>query len=256
MRGVAFAAVTLLTSAVMGCTARVAGGLDEARANETVAALDEAGIASDKVREGTGNELHFSVEVARGDIGEALRVLASAALPRNEASGIEAMYSEPSLVPSAMEDRAKFNAAVGGELARTLEAIDGVVAARVHVASPVDSDLPLDGERPPPRASVLLTTRRGTHIDTSSVATLVMGAVDGLSPENVAVVTVSAPAAPAPRSRLARVGPFRVAPTSSSSLRTLIVTSFAVHIATATSILVLMRRRRRLGSGDTLAASA
>lgn len=243
-----------LACVLAGCSARVAGGLDESRANEAVAALEERGIASEKRAEGTGAEVRFAVEVARGDLGEALRVLDSSSLPRHPDPGISETYAEPSLVPSPTEDRARYHAAVAGELARTLERIDGVVEARVHVASPPQDELALDAEPAPARAAVLVTTRRGRAIDASAVRALVVGAVDGLAPDSVNVVLVPARSLPSRGSRYARVGPFRVSPSSASLLGVTLAASFLTHIGLASALLVVLRRKSRESAADLVAA--
>lgn len=229
---------------VTACSARVAGGLGESDANEVVAALDRAGIAADKRSEGGGAESRFAVEVERGELGAALRVLEDSALPRRVDPGIAETYAEPSLVPSSNEERARYHAAIAGELASTLERIDGVLDARVHLGLPEPRDLPIEGAPAGARASVLLEVRRGAHVDHAGVRALVAGAVDGLPESAVSVVVVQTGAAErGPRWR--SVGPFRVAPGSSVPLASTLATSILLHIATAIVLILLVRRGGR-----------
>src|SRR5690349_10882542 len=145
--------IALLTSA---CDARLASSLTEAQANELVAALDSHGIGAEKsASSGSGQEAAFDVAVQRGELAEALTVLEARGLPRREEPGIAETYREPALVPTPTEERARYLSALSGEIAQSLERVEGVVDARVHVAVPDTSNVPLDVAAPTPRASVL-----------------------------------------------------------------------------------------------------
>jgi type III secretion protein J len=184
-----------------GCAGEeVLHGLDEREANEVLVALDEGGIAAEADRAGeTGGG--FTVAVPARDAARARRLLSDRSLPRPRASGFDEALAEGSMVPSPAEERARFQHAVAGELSRSLEALDGVVSARVHLALPEPDPL-RPGERPPPRAGVLLRCRppacaavRGLE---PGVRALVAGAADGLDPAAVAVVVAEAAKATAP----------------------------------------------------------
>lgn len=245
-----FALCALLMSA---CSARVTGGLDEGDANQVVAALEREGIAAEKSAEGGSGDARFSVEVARSELGAALRVLDDSSLPRSVDPGIAETYAEPSLVPSAQEERARYHAALAGELASTLERIDGVVDARVHVGIPETRELALDARPDAARASVLLKVRRGAHVDAGLVRSVVAGAIDGLSAEAVSVATVPSGPVAGAATRLAAVGPFRVAAGSRVPLAATLVTSILLHIATATVLILLVRRGVRRDESADLA---
>jgi type III secretion protein J len=78
-----------------------------------------------------------------------------------------------------------------------VEALDGVVGARVHLALPVPDPLRPEARRSP-RASVLVKCRPGTRAAVEEQAEglrrVVAGAADGLEPAAVAVVVAeSAP---------------------------------------------------------------
>ena len=101
------------------------------------------------------------------------------------------------------EERARLLHALSGELARSVEALDGVVEARVHLAPTPDDPL-RTGAAPAARAAVLVNVRAGQRqrIEPllAGIQALVAGAVPGLDPAQVAVVLAEAstPAAPAP----------------------------------------------------------
>ena len=192
------ALATAATLVLGGCGGEeILHGLAEPQANEVVVALDEAGIAATKIRE-DGADAGWTVSVDARDAGHAQRVLAERSLPRARPAGFAEVFSKGSMVPTPTEEHALYLHALGGELARSVEAIDGVVEARVHVGLPQPDPL-RPGERPAPRAAVLVKCRpaacaavRGLE---PGIRALVAGAADGLDAGAVSVVI--APAAEA-----------------------------------------------------------
>jgi len=188
----------------------VAHGLGERQANQVAVALDEAGIRA-TVRKEEGSEAAWRVDVPSGAVAAARRLLAERALPRQEGPGFAALLGQGGLVPTPAEERARILHALSGELARSVEAVDGVVEARVHLAPAPDDPLRA-GAPPVARAAVLVKVRAGQRPRVEplqpGIQALVAGAVPGLDPGQVAVVLAEAsPAIPAlpdpPRSPLA-----------------------------------------------------
>jgi type III secretion protein J len=128
----------LFALVVVGCSAPVATDLEEGEANELVVALEDQGIAADKaaLRSHGGGGERFEVRVATRDLGDALRALDAADLPREREEGFETLLDDSSLVPSASEERTRETAAVSAELARSIERLPGVADARVHLSVP------------------------------------------------------------------------------------------------------------------------
>ncbi len=173
--------------------------IDEPQANQVLVALGDAGLRARKERDGT-EEGTFSVSVRPSDGAAARGVLSSRDLPRTRSPGFSELFGSPGLVPSPLEEHVRYLHALSGELARTLEALDGVLAARVHLALPVPDPLRPDARRTP-RASVLLKCRSDARDRLESQADglrrMVAGAADGLDPASVAVlVTDAAPPVP------------------------------------------------------------
>jgi type III secretion protein J len=180
--------------------------LDERQAAEVVVALDEGGIPAGKAR--AGPDGGFTVEVSAPDAARALRLLADRDLPRPRPPGFGEVFAKGGLVPTATEERALYQHALAGELARSVEAIDGVVGARVHLAL-AEPDPMRPGDRPAPRAAVLVRCRPAACAAVRAlepgIRSLVAGAADRLEPAAVAVVMAEAreaPAQAAPRRRL------------------------------------------------------
>ena len=139
------------------CAQPLEAGLAEGEANAILVALHDRGIGAHKESE-AGAET-FEVRVAAEDFARGLDVLRAEGLPRRPPEGLREVFGEGGLVPTATEERARYVAALGGELARSLEAIDGVLEARVHLALPERRLLAVDEAPPRPRASVLLRHR-------------------------------------------------------------------------------------------------
>jgi type III secretion protein J len=249
----------VLVAVTVGCSgADLQSGLDERQANEAVVVLDQAGIAADKVREETGRTPTYRLRVARGEVARALTVLRAHELPRERPRGVLDVFGQPSLIPSATQERALHVAAVSGELARTLETVDGVLAARVHLSLPEEGPLGEGERRSQPTAAVLLKARPGTNLAADDVRRLVAGSVDGLTPARVSVVTTPAPAAPpAPAGGLRSVGPFRVAAASRAPLLVTLGGALVLVIFLCAALVVVTLRgsraaRRAAAPGDVV----
>jgi type III secretion protein J len=229
---------------VLGCSIPIQHGLDEAAANEVVTSLERAGVGATKARD-EGGEL-FIVSVSRADTIRALEVMRSLGLPRSQRSGFGEIYKQPSLVPTPTEERARYVEALAGEIERTLETVDGIVRARVHLVLPEADPLAIDGKpRIAAQAAVLLKTRAGHPgaIPESDVQKLIAGSVPGLAQAAVAVVVTDASERPAvPGERLVSFGPMRM--TASSRNFILAVGGLACLLLTLLSGLLLLLVRR------------
>lgn len=217
-------AVSLLAA---GCRSELAHDLEEPEANRLVAVLEEAGIAATTSAEGQRESRTWVVSVASGDLGRARAVLRERDLPDRPEAGIAEVFEGGGLLPTPTEERARLIRAVQGELVRSLESVDGVLAARVHIAlsSRPGSLLPIEDAAPEISASVLLRyaardQASGPPLTEAQVRALVAGAVEGLAPERISVVAVAAPAARvSTRCQTVAIGPYVVSPGSATALK-------------------------------------
>jgi len=236
----------LLCLALAACGVPVAGGLDEGEANRIVVALDRASIDATKESDPTV-EGKFRVMVTRDDAARAIGTMRSEELPRPRASGVLDAVDKGALVPSAAQEHAELVAGTAGDLARTLEGVDGVLSARVHLnVAPPD---PLrSGPPPKATASVLLEHRGPTPpVTENAVARLIAGGVPNLALADVAVVFVARPTPPlAPEAELRHVGPIAVARASTRALQAALGGLTLLVAMLATLNLVLVGRVRRL----------
>jgi type III secretion protein J len=119
------------------------------------------------------------------------------------------VFAKGSMVPTPTEEHALYLHALGGELARSIEAIDGVVEARVHLGLSQRDPLRAAGAAEAPRGAVLVKCRpaacAGVRALEGGIRSIVAGAVDGLEAAAVSVVVAdtpeSTPPALAPRRR-------------------------------------------------------
>ncbi len=198
-------AAPLTALALAGCgREEVLHGLEESQANQVLVALEEGGVRATKQRE-EGGDGAWRVEVGPAESARAQQLIAEAELPRRRPPGFGEVFGKGSLVPTPVEERALYLHALSGELARSVEAIDGVLAARVHLALPPLESLRLEPS-PPVRAAVLVKARPGSRVRIEPLApgiqALVAGAVTGLDPAAVTVVVTEA--APVARGEAAK----------------------------------------------------
>jgi type III secretion protein J len=234
-----------------GCTVPIAGGLDEAQANKVVVALDRAGVGGEKESD-PAVEGRFRVIVERDEAPRAIAALREEDLPSPSTPGLLDAMGKGSLVPSQLTEHAQFVSGLSGELERTLSAIEGVLAARVHLSLP-EADPLQEGPRPKATASVLLKHRGATPpIDIHEIKRLVAGAAPGLAPDDVAVVMLAHPAPAALSERaLSRLGPVTATRGSVAILRIVAAAVVVLDLALGFAVLVLWSRLRKLRAAAT-----
>lgn len=99
-----------------------------------------------------------------------------------------ALLDAQGLTTSEFQQQVGYQRALEGELRKTIESIDGVEAASVHLAIPTRDVFATEQDKP--TASVLVTTRPGASIASGQVAAivnLVAASVAGMDPTDVTV---------------------------------------------------------------------
>lgn len=165
--------------------------LREEEANEVMAALLEREVPCTKV---PGKEDKWALQVDAEDFPFAMQTLQAMGLPRQSFQRMGEIFQKSGLVSSPTEERVRFIYALSQELSETFMKIDGVVAARVHIALP-DTD-PLAEETNPASAAVFIKCRPGYNLasSTQDLKSLVTRSVEGLKSDNVELVISSAEA--------------------------------------------------------------
>jgi len=120
---------------------------------------------------------------------EARMYLASKGLPKTAATGLDALKDQSAMTTSQFMEQVRYNSAMEQELARSIQQIDSIQIARVHLATTKPSVFVRD--RTPPKASVVVTPQAGRSVSpmqVQAIVHLVASSVPMLTPENVAIV--------------------------------------------------------------------
>jgi type III secretion protein J len=244
--GLSRAAALVATVISCACSVPVATQLEESDANRVLVALAGKGVAAEKEPDAE-REGAWRVNVPREDAAAAVAVLAHESLPRKASPGLLDAMGSDSIVPSRVSEHARLIAGTAGELERSLLALDGVIAARVHVALPQRDGLVAAETAPPVTASVLLRHRGAMPpLSLADVQRLVAGAVPGLQPELVSVVTTRAIAGnPSRDGELTRFGPLTVARSSMTPLRLMVGGVATLNIILVGVLLTVWSRMRQ-----------
>jgi type III secretion protein J len=154
---------------------QLASGLSEREAREIIVLLQDHGISADLQEVAKEREApSYTVSVMGGGpaMVTAWRVM-----------------QENGLIPTAGQEKAKLLVGLAGEMSRMLNSVDGVVDARVQVVLPDDNPLIDRAQWHPPSASVLFKYQGAKPpLTEDQIKSLVAKGVEGLAPENIAVV--------------------------------------------------------------------
>jgi len=155
-------------------------GIDPAETGKVTEALDEQGIAYQLQNGGT------ALAVQPEQTARARIALARQGLPGEGQPGFE-LFDEQRLGTSDFQQQVNYQRALEGEIARTLEQVDGVSGAQVQLVLP--DDQLFEEDRRPATASVLLSGDT-TALEPGAVrgmAQLVSSSVEGLALDKVTI---------------------------------------------------------------------
>jgi len=155
--------------------------MDAADASAVVDKLAAAGTPYQLTDGGT------TVLVPQNDVYSARIKLSGEGLPGESSSGYS-LLDKQSLSTSKQQQDVNYKRAMEGELDTTIEALDPVDTAVVHIAQPEDELFSED--KKPVTASVLVSTKPGatlTSTQVQAVVHLVASSISGLDPKNVTV---------------------------------------------------------------------
>ncbi len=133
-----------------------------------------------------------TIMVPRGDVYSTRIALSGKGLPSSSDGAGYGLLDKQSLSTSESQERTNFKRAMEGELSKTIEAVDGVDTAVVHLAIPEEKVF--SDEQKPTTASVLVDTAPGSELDDEQVQAmvhLVASSIDGLDPKNVTITDAS-----------------------------------------------------------------
>ena len=128
-----------------------------------------------------------TIMVPQSDVYDARIQLSGEGLP-TQSDGGYSLLDKQGLSTSQFQEQTSYKRAIEGELTKTIEALDPVSAAVVHVAMPQQQLFQTDKQ--PTTAAVLVQLKPGMTLSTGQVQAivhLVASSVEGLDPKNVTV---------------------------------------------------------------------
>ncbi|AKQ64352.1 Type III secretion bridge between inner and outermembrane lipoprotein [Myxococcus hansupus] len=179
----------LLCLGLTACRERIQHGLDERQANELQSVLVERGLDARKVPE-AGKKPSWSIEVSDEQASDAVRILAELGLPRpQEEVGCD-VFGGGGLVRTPVEESVCRVRVLERGLEKTLQSVEGVLLARVHLVVPPP---PRVGQAPgPSKASAMLRVSQGSasrvRQSSETLKVLLAGGVEGLAPDAVSLL--------------------------------------------------------------------
>lgn len=190
---------TLLVLAALlvlaGCKTDLYSNITEREANQMMAALMQNGIDASKtpVRDGL-----FTLQVDSSDIAAALTILDRTGLPQRGRQSIGQVFQRSGMISSPFEERVRYIFALGEEVAQTIQQIDGILEARVHIVMPEEPALGQQAR--PSSAAVFIRQQAGFDLEflTPQIRRLVSSSIEGVEYEAVTVVLVEAQPSAAP----------------------------------------------------------
>lgn len=166
--------------------APIYSNLSVSSASSIEAALTSAGFNVMVGPDGT------TISVPQTDTARARMVLAETGMPIDGDPGWELFDQQGGLAMNSFLQKINRVRAMEGELARSIQTLDGIASARVHLVLP-DRE-PFTREAPTPRASVILRPQAGRAVsrkEAISVRNLVASAVAELDLTRVTVLSAS-----------------------------------------------------------------
>lgn len=176
----------------------IVNGLEEREANEILVLLADKGIAANKVPSavpagaGGGGVLLYDISVPESQSIEAMAILNANGLPRRQTQNLLELFQKSGLVPSQMEEKIRYRAGLAEQMASTIRKMPGVVDADVQLSFPEEDPLSPGKKLGKITASIYVkyagTMDPNVHLDTK-IKRFVSGSIDGLSYDDVTVVT-------------------------------------------------------------------
>ncbi len=128
------------------------------------------------------------IEVPREMVYKARINVASQGIPKESHVGFE-LFDNQQFGSTDFDQKVKFLRALEGELSRTIQSLQPIESASVHLALPKESVFV--SKSTPPSASVVVKTSEGMRLSRKQIAgikNIVAAAVANLTPENVKIV--------------------------------------------------------------------
>lgn len=186
----AFAVTALVAAALFAIMFRV-GAEERSLLYSDLSAKDAAAVSESLTAANVDFQLSpdgSSIFVPRSKVAEARMRLAADGLPGQGSIGYEIFDKQDALGATSFVQNVNKLRALEGELARSIDSLDTVNAARVHLVIPEKALFQTNAE--PPTASIVVGLERGSLSEKqiNAIRSLVAAAVQGLSPDKVTIL--------------------------------------------------------------------
>lgn len=176
------AALIALTMNLGEPKALLYSNLDLKEAGSITGALDQAGVKYEVKGDGS------TIMVARDKVASTRLMLSSKGLPTSASVGYEIFDEANALGQTDFVQQLNRQRALEGELARTIQSLDGVTSARVHLVLPKRQLFEEEAEQPSAGVTIGVGGRAPSSDQVQAIQNLVSSAVPNLKPGRVTVV--------------------------------------------------------------------
>jgi flagellar M-ring protein FliF len=176
------AALVALTMNLGEPKALLYSNLDLKEAGSITQALDQASIKYEVKGDGS------TILVPRDQVASTRLMLSSKGLPTTGSVGYEIFDNTNALGQTDFVQQLNRQRALEGELARTIQGLDGVTSVRVHLVLPKRQLFEEEAEQPSASVNIHVGGREPDGEQVRAIQNLVAGAVPNLKPDRVTVV--------------------------------------------------------------------
>ena len=176
------AALFFITSGLGQPKALLYSNLDLKEAGSITQSLDQANIKYEVKGDGS------TILVPRDQVASTRLLLSGKGLPTSGSVGYEIFDNTSAMGQTDFVQQLNRQRALEGELGRTIHALDGITAARVHLVLPKRQLFEEDAEQPSASVSIGVGARAPGADNVRAIQNLVAGAVPGLKPDRVTVI--------------------------------------------------------------------
>lgn len=178
----------------------IVNNVDERDANEIIVYLSSKGIAAQKMSASTGEGVGggatnlWNIAVSPEDSVKAISYLNEVGLPRRKGITLLDLFAKQGLMTTDKEETIRYQAGLEEQLKNTIRKMDGVLDTDVQISFPkTDENAPPGTPKPIVKAAVYIKHQGvfddpNNHLETK-VKRLIAGSIDGLTFENVSVIS-------------------------------------------------------------------
>jgi type III secretion protein J len=186
---------SLLLTGCEGSTT-IVNELDERDANEIIVFLTGYQVTAEKIANAAGaggGATTWNVAVKSSEKMKALTLLNNNGLPRRRSQNLLNLFQKQGLVSSELEEKIRYQAGLGEQIASTVRKIDGILDADIQISFPQEESLPGQSKKPELITAAVYVKHQGVLDNPNShlilkIKQLVSSSIPGLNFDNVTVV--------------------------------------------------------------------